>query len=300
MFAESEFSASWIRWILPAKFTKNATGVIPSKEVAKHKVVLCAHLDSHRTPVFFSTPAWQHLFSSLTTAAFLSLLAGTLAFLIGVIFNWEWMRWSGVLFAPMQAFVLALVLSADFTPFSPGANDNASGVGVVLGLVERTLKEPLSSTEIYLVFTDCEETGASGMISYLNKHSEALGKDAVYIILDEVGAGHVKVISSDGLVFKHATHPDALKLARQVSSGMGIRTREGVGAAYTDALPATKRGFVALALISEIPGHSPGSNHWHQVSDKVEFIELQALEEIHNFTWNILQAIEHQQDDNID
>jgi hypothetical protein len=105
----------------------------------------------------------------------------------------------------------------------------------------------------------------------------------------------VKIITADGLVFKHATHPSAMKLARQVAFKLGMDTREGVGAAYTDALPATKRGLVALALVSQLPQHSTGVNHWHQVSDRIEFIELQALRDIHEFTWNILQAIEHQQ-----
>jgi hypothetical protein len=295
MFSESEFTANWTRWILPTRQTKNVVGVIPPKKDVEHKVVLCAHLDSHRTPVFFSTRKWQHLFSGITTAAFLSLVAATLAFFLGALFNWDWLRWAGILFALVQGFVLALVASADFTPFSPGANDNASGVGVVLGLAEQILKEPLSNSEVNLLFTDCEETGAHGMVAYLDKHSEALGKEAVYIILDEVGAGQVKIITTDGLVFKHATHPGAMKLARQVASKLGMDTREGVGAAYTDALPATKRGLVALALVSQLPQHSAGVNHWHQVSDRIEFIELQALQDIHEFTWNILQAIEHQQ-----
>ena len=94
------------------------------------------------------------------------------------------------------------------------------------------------------------------------------------------------------LVFKHATHPGALKLARQAASRFGMEPREGAGAAYTDALPATKRGLVALALVSQLPPHGAGVSHWHQVSDRIEFIELQALREIHEFTWNILQAIE--------
>jgi hypothetical protein len=295
MFAESEFATNWTRWISPAKQTENVIGVIPPEGAAEHKVVLCAHLDSHRTPVFFSTRTWQHLFSGITTAAFLSLAAAALVFLLGAIFHWDWLRWAGIVFAIVQGFVLVLVASADFTPFSPGANDNASGVSVVLGLAEQILKEPLSNTEVNLLFTDCEETGAHGMIDYLDKHSEALGKEAVYIILDEVGAGQVKIITTDGLVFKHATHPSAMKLARLAASKSGLVTSEGVGAAYTDALPATKRGLVALALISQLPPHSAGASHWHQVSDRIEFIELQALQDIHEFTWTILQAIEHQE-----
>lgn len=293
MFAESEFAANWTRWILPTKTTKNVIGVIPPREAIEGRVVLCAHLDTHRTPIFFSTTTWQQLFGRITTAAFVSMAASTLTFLIGALIEWHWLRWVGVPFALIQISVLVLVLSADFTPFSPGANDNASGVGAILGLAEQILKEPLLQTEVNLVFTDCEETGAYGIINYLNKHSAALGKDAVYIMLDEVGTGDVKYVSADGLIFKHATHPDALNLANHAASALGLKTIVKTGEAYTDALPATKRGLIALSLCAEIPRNS----HWHQMSDRIEFIDLQTLQNIHDFTWNILQTIEHTQDD---
>lgn len=49
---------------------------------------------------------------------------------------------------------------ADATPFSPGANDNASGVAVVLELARRLARDRLRQTEVWLAFTDGEEVGA--------------------------------------------------------------------------------------------------------------------------------------------
>jgi acetylornithine deacetylase/succinyl-diaminopimelate desuccinylase-like protein len=294
MFAESEFATNWTRWLLPTANTQNVTGVIPSQGTPERQVVLCAHLDTHRTPIFYSSTIWQKVFGLFVTGAFLSMALGTLAFGLGGLVGWSWLHWTGLLFASVQIFALALVISAEFTPFSPGANDNASGVGVLLSLAERLRQEPLAHTAVNFVFTDCEETGAYGSLAYLDQHAEKLGKDAVYIILDEVGSGHLKTVTADGLILKHKTHPRAVQLSREAASGLVHSAIEAPGEAYTDALPITKRGLVAIAVAAAFPDPGMASSHWHQMSDRIEFIDLQALQDAHTFTWNVLQAVDTQ------
>ena len=292
MFAESEFKSNWTRWLLPTIKTQNVTAIIHPQKTVKQQLVLCAHLDSHRTPVFYSSTTWHKIFGLCVTGAFLSMVLGTLIFGVGGFLGWSWLRWIGVLIGPVQIFVLILVLSAEFTPFSPGANDNASGVGVILALAERLRLEPLVYTTVNLIFTDCEETGAHGIQAYLRRHAEPFGKDAVYIILDEVGAGHLKIILQDGLIIKHKTHPRAVKLARDASFGLSRTAIEAVGEAYTDALPATKRDLIAITVASAFPDPDTALSHWHQMSDQLEFIDVQTLQDANTFTWNILQALD--------
>ena len=292
MLAETQFKSHWARWLSPQAPSRNVTGIVsPSGAVAK-KVVLCAHYDTHRTPIFYSSARWQRLFGLLVTGAFLSMAVGTLGFILGGILGWLWLCWLALLIAPWQAFVLGMVLSADFTPFSPGANDNGSGVGVILGLVQHLLAAPLAHTEVHLVFTDCEETGAHGMLAYLERNMESLGEDAVYIVLDEVGTGRVKYITEDGLVIRHKTHPRALDLERHAAAGLDGVALELPGTAYNDALPATMRGRIAVTVCSADPDHAVTGSHWHQMSDKVEFIDLACLQDAHAFTWLILQALD--------
>ena len=52
---------------------------------------------------------------------------------------------------------MLLILREVLYKISPGANDNASGVGVVLELMHYYSKKPLKNTEILAVFTGCEE-----------------------------------------------------------------------------------------------------------------------------------------------
>ncbi len=290
MFAESEFASNWTRWLVPLKETQNLTGTVSPKRPATRQVILCAHLDSHRTPIFYSTRTWQKAFGLSVTGAFLSMVLGALIFGLGSLTSWVWLRWSGLLLGPAQIFVLALVVSAEFTPFSPGANDNASGAGVILSLAERIRQEPLEQTAVNFVFTDCEETGAYGIIAYLNRHAESLGRDAVYVILDEVGAGKIKTVTEDGLILKHKTHPKAIQLSRQAS----VEAIEAKGEAYTDALPITKRGLIAITVSSAFPNPEVAVSHWHQMSDRIEFIDKQILQSTHDFAWNVLQAVDKQ------
>lgn len=292
MFADTEFAPHWARWLSAWRLTQNVCGMMPPSGAVQRRAVLCAHLDTHRTPVFYSSAGWQRLFGLLVGGCFASMLLGALIFALAATGGWLWLRWLAVLLLPVQLFALAMVAAADFTPFSPGANDNASGVGVALALAARLAREPLRHTEVHLLLTDCEETGAWGMRAFLDRHARSLGDDCVYIAIDQVGAGQVRYLVNDGLVVKHPTHPRALELARRARQATGLDAAEMPGTAYTDALPATLRGRVALTLCSVPAANAAIGAHWHQMSDRSDVIDPRALADAEQFTWQVLQEID--------
>ncbi len=293
MLAETDFAPHWARWILPTAPAQNVTGRVAPAGPVQQRAVLCAHIDTHRSPVFYSSEGWLKLFSLLVGGTFASMALGALLFAIGLAFGWDWLGWAGLPLGALQLFALGMMLAADFTPFNPGANDNASGVAVSLAIVERLAKEPLQNTEVHLALTDCEETGASGAIAYFDAHAAALGPQTTYIMLDQVGQGVVNYLTADGLILKHATHPAALDLARRAAQALpDVRALEMVGSVYTDALPATKRGLSALTLCCVTEDRPEAGMHWHQMDDTIEFIEPQALEDVYRFTWQVLLEID--------
>jgi hypothetical protein len=293
MLAETDFADNWTRWPLPKAPSQNAVGVIPPQGEVRQRAVLCAHVDSHRTPIFYSSKTWQTLFSLLVGSALFSMLISALAYAVGGIFDWSWVRWIGLVAALIEIFALGMSLHADFTPFSPGANDNGSGVGVILGLAERLREEPLAHTEIWLAFTGCEEAAAYGISAFLDRHAGELGEEAVYIIIDQVGKGRLEYLTADGLIIKRATHPQALEVAREAAQGLpDIETAEQIGIAYTDAAVATKRGLIAWTLVAVPPPGSSESIHWHQMSDTLENIDPQALAAARVYTWQVLQILD--------
>jgi hypothetical protein len=293
MLAETDFAANWMRWLLPKAESQNAVGIIPPAGQVRRRTVLCAHLDTHRTPILYSSKIWHSLFGLLVASAFVSMILGAVAYGLGAIFGWAWVRWVGLAAAAIQIVALGMFLHADFTPFSPGANDDASGVGVILALTDRLCQEPLAHTEVWLAFTGCEEVGAYGIAAFLDAHAAELGDDAVYIILDQMGLGRLSFLTADGLILKRKTHPHALALARQAASALpGLVTGERVGIAYTDAAVATKRGLIALTVDALPPPGAQEEMHWHQMSDTLENVDPQTLADAYAFTWQVLQGVD--------
>jgi hypothetical protein len=298
MLIETDFSASWLRRLLPKAASQHAVGLVPPTAEVRNRVVLSAHLDTHRTPIFYSSSGWQKLFSVSVAGAFLGLVVGAVAFGLGALSGWQWVRWIGLAAAVVQAGALGLCIHADRTPYSPGANDDASGVGVILGLAERLKAEPLAHTEVWVVFNDCEETWSYGMAAFLDAHAAELGEGAVYIILDQVGSGQVKFLTADGLLVKRKTHPRALELARRAAAALpDLEVGEQVGIAYTDAAVATKRGLIALTVDALPPPGAQDGTHWHQMSDTPDHVDPQSLVDAHAFTWQVLQDLDRTFDD---
>lgn len=293
MLAETDLATNWTRWLLPRCQSRNAVGIIPPSSEVKNRAVVCAHIDTHRTPLFYSSQRWQALFTILVGGALLSMVISALAYGLGAVFVWTWVRWIGLAAAAMEVFALSMSLHADFTPFSPGANDNASAVGAALELGRRLIEQPLAHTEVWLLFTGSEEVGAYGMGAFLDAYAADLGERAVYIALEQVGLGGVNYITSEGILLKRPTHPQALALARQANAALiELQAGELGGLAYTDVTVATRRGLIALP-INTYPRIDRGeTSHWHQMSDTLDHIDPQALADAHLFAWQLLQTLD--------
>lgn len=104
--------------------------------------------------------------------------------------------------------------------------------------------------------------------------------------------GKVSTPVPEGLIIRRRPHPEMLTLARQVAKvHPDLGFSEHVGAAYTDAAAAHKRGFKALSL-DAMPAEGATQMHWHQMSDTPERVEVEALRDVHLFVWGMLQAID--------
>jgi Zn-dependent M28 family amino/carboxypeptidase len=190
-------------------------------------------------------------------------------------------------------FALIMTLHADLTPFSPGANDDASGIGVTLAVVEQLRSQPLLYAQVCLVLTGCEETASYGILDFIHRHKDDLGKDAMYIINDQVAAGRLSYLLTDGLIKKHKTHPAALEIAHQAKLALPhLQIIEDTGTANTDATPATKLGCKAITVVANPPPGSGESAHWHQMSDTIENVDSRTLEDALTFTIQLLQIID--------
>jgi Zn-dependent M28 family amino/carboxypeptidase len=102
----------------------------------------------------------------------------------------------GIKDAPSDCLVIAMA-HADTVPPSPGAHDNASGVGTLVALARALGTEPTPACDIWLVATGAEERpytktpdhlGASALVKRL-RGMDRLKDVRLALSLDEVGRG---------------------------------------------------------------------------------------------------------------
>ncbi len=291
MFAELDFTDNWMRRLLPTGPSQNAIGVVPPRQEMRRRVVLLAHVDTHRTPIFYSSTAWHKLFVALVGGTFVSMIIGALAYILLAVTGWTGLHWVAGLAAAIQLFGLVMCLHADLTPFSPGANDNASGVGSILALGKRLVREPLLHTEVWLVADGCEELGCYGAGALVKTHAGEL-RDACLIAMDIVGAGDPAFLPSDGLLKKYPVDRELLSIARQIAQERPeLRAFEHIGIAYTDAAIILKRGFRGFVM-DALPRAEAGAVHWHQLTDTTDKLESDCLRRVHEFAWEMLQRLD--------
>jgi aminopeptidase YwaD len=92
--------------------------------------------------------------------------------------------------------VLILIAHHDAVPGSPGANDNAASVAILLALLERLAASPPSRLRVRLLFPACEELGYLGARAYVRETS--LAGVAGVLSLELCGIGDTPAIWDAG------------------------------------------------------------------------------------------------------
>ena len=113
---------------------------------------------------------------------------------------------------------LVLVAHHDAVPGSPGANDNAASVAILLALLERLAAAPPSRLRVRLLFTACEELGYLGARVYVREAS--MDRIAGVVSLELCGMGDALAI------WDAATETPFLRTVRGAFESVGRRADE--------------------------------------------------------------------------
>jgi len=116
------------------------------------------------------------------------------------------------------ARALVLIAHHDAVPKSPGANDNAASVAILLSLLERwAAREP--PTRVRILFAACEEIGYLGSRAWVRAHGVADVRGVLSLELPGVG---------DSLAVWDASAPTPfLETVRGALEGLGLRADDG-------------------------------------------------------------------------
>lgn len=292
---EITFRSNPLRWLLPKGSSQNVWARVQPRSETREQVVLLGHLDSHRTPLMFSTDRWLKLYALLIPAGVLSTVLLLVLFAVGIgAAGWLWRFLS----LPLALVILGLFLAAlqaDFTPYSVGANDNATSAGVVLSVAQRVSVEPLTHTAVWAVLSGCEEVGCYGADAFAQTHGDELG-GAVWVALEVAGGigACPAYLTHETLLLTTRSDPELLALADQVAlhhpeldahryAFFGANTEGPIGA---------KHGFRVLTLL----GHRRDGvlPEWHRTTDVMENVDADAVERTETFLWEFLQGLDKQ------
>lgn len=289
---ELAFRPNPFRAVLPKGHSQNVWARIPPTGEIQNRVVLLGHLDSHRTPLVFSTDAWLRLFRALVPLGLVSSVLLAVLFAVGIALPGLGWRMAALPFALVLLGILALTVQADLTPYSAGANDNASAVGVVLCTAERLKAQPLARTEVWAVLTGCEEVGCYGADAFARAHKGELGR-AVWIALDGVGSrGRPVYITRETFLLPSPSDPELVALAKRVAASHPDIGAEGeaFSGAYTEGAIGVMRGFRVLTLTSAPRGWV--LTEWHRPTDTVANLDADVLARSEAFLWALLRELD--------
>lgn len=245
-------------------------------------LILCAHIDSARASAF-RNHLWlwlqsKTMFITMRVAIVVAVLAATrlLGFEVPEIVTIG-VGMVGSLAGGWMVVNEVWNQLAHGERYSPGAHDNASGVGVVLALAEHFSSEPPDRLRLGFLFTGAEETGLHGATAFAAIVSDLFSaKNAKLMVLsfDMVGAGNtLRFITRDGTLFPQHTDTQLnalVQAAHPEARGLWYTLRSG------DFVPFLRRGIPATAL--QTSGSAKAELAYHTVHDTLQVVEVPTLE----------------------
>ena len=165
---------------------------------------------------------------------------------------------------------------------SPGAFDNASGVGVFLELARcLTVQVPPDKIRLAFLSTGAEEYGMCGALRYIQQHADRHSPKRTFVInIDGVGAvGDIVLITRYGIP-PVVTSRRLGEAIRECGAQIGIDAKDvyfPVGVGY-DGIPIASRGFETVTLSAG--GFDKAALKIHSKNDGLELIDLASLQRV--------------------
>jgi hypothetical protein len=288
---ELGFQNNLYRLILPKGESQNVHTVIPPGGEHTGDLVIVGHLDSQRTPFIFRTPKHVKFYDNFVTLVFITFILQVLVYSMAVFFHFSWAWYATIPTAICAAILAAICIEADSTPFTAGANDNATAVGMVLTLAEQFSKNPLEHTRVWAVCTGCEEVQHYGMIDFYRRHLGDL-KNPKALVFEMLGCAGPAWLTREGIIVPFKADPGLVGILQGLAEehpewGAYPAKISGGNSEMADAI---RNKIPAIALFGMTrEGVAP---YWHQRADTFDKMDADVLER----TWEFTNALIHRID----
>ena len=243
------------RRLLPHRTTYNVVAEAGDRS-ARRTIVFVAHHDAAHGGLVFAPqlttvpadafPGWYDR-QETSPQVMLLVVAGPALVALGSLLGVRALRRFGTFLSLGSVAAFADIAAR---PVVPGANDNLSGVAVVLELARALQERPVQGVRVLLVSTGSEESFMEGMRGFARRHFPSLPPESTEIVcLDSVGSPELILIEGEGMLRMRDYTPELRDRIAGVAAraGVHLRRRLRLGLA-TDGLIALKAGYPSAAL----------------------------------------------------
>lgn len=299
MMSELRTDKGPVTWLTRKGTSHNVIGILPARAEVKTRIVLLTHYDSVRVRNFMKPNEGKSLQRLLMPLLGLSYLAALGSSALGFVArrrkNKALKRTtqgiSGVASAVMMTMATPLLMGQLIPGIDgEGANDNASGVSVLLSLAEQMAQTPLEHTEVWFVATGGEEIGLVGARAFADKHGKAL-KDAYFFAVDTVGVGRIHYTVQENFLGRADVSHDVVDILVTASekgthSAMPYMLRAG----GTDAGAMLAKHFKAASISCLIKDGKFPEINWP--TDTRKYVEPETPAKVTAFMKDVLYEID--------
>ncbi len=272
--------------LLARRPSRNVVATIEPERDVRRTLCLVAHMDTSRSGLIFDPrlvrwmPTWIAASGVLVLAqALLEPISGRRA-----------VRRTVVAVRAALLGSLGLLAEREIRGVDvAGANDNASGCGVVAALAARLAERPLQSTRVEILITGCEESGTLGARAFRDSHETA---GWMFLNFDNVGGpGSVRFLRREGVIDKWDADPGMIAAAERLAASRPDLRMAGedapAGLTY-DSSPILAAGGRALT-ISVQDGFIPDL---HQPTDVVANVDRDGIRRTLEAGVELVEAID--------
>ncbi len=280
-----------LRKVIPKRTSQNVYVVIPPKNERLHDLVLVGHLDSQRTGIIWSTPRWVSAYNIFIMVVFASFLLQVALYSLAVFFSFAAAWYISILTALCAILLVIMLLQIESTPFTAGANDNASGAGMVLALAETLTTHPLQSTQVYAVCTGCEEAQHFGIMDFYKRHLSEL-QEPVALVFEMLGCVSPAWLLKEGIIVPFQADPMLVKVAEQlaVQHPEWDAHPSAVSGGNTETVDSLRAKVPAMTITgATMKGFTP---YWHRVDDTFDKMKPELMEKSWDFTIALIQQLD--------
>jgi hypothetical protein len=259
-----------LRRVLPQRIAHNVLADLPAEVADGRTLVIHAHHDATRTGVVFH-PAIAKLAARLggrliervgaTPAPLWAAVYGPAAVCGGALLGLRWLQRAG---AALSAGFAAAMANIALSRPVPGANDNLSGVCVLLELAAALSRRPAKRLRVLLLSTGSEESFLEAMVRFGERHFSELRSDkTTFLCIESVGSPQLMLLAGEGLLRLRRYPARLIDTLTDLAPASGARLRSPFRYRMaTDGQVPLLAGYPAAVISSMDWYKAPSNYHW--------------------------------------